>query len=120
MNQTTKYAPTTNIIIPNWIILDTLSTISSIIIKNIFQNIQTCDAGEELRAYSNGGHQDYDHTKTLKMSPFEFFFNNKSLANKLYFAAVVSKFRITIGIELDQYINIHLNNFTRIIFKQCW
>ena len=35
--------------------------------------IQPCDAVEELRAYTNGGHQDYDHTATLKMSPSDFF-----------------------------------------------
>ena len=45
MTQTTKDEPTTNIINPNWILLYTCSTISYIINKNIFQNIQPCDAG---------------------------------------------------------------------------
>ena len=65
MTQTTKEAPTTNIINPNWILLDTCSTISSIRDKNIVQNIQPCDAVEELRAYKNGGHQNHDRTTTL-------------------------------------------------------
>ena len=34
--------------------------------NNLVQNIQSCDAGEELRSYTNGGYQDYDHTATLK------------------------------------------------------
>ena len=64
MTQTIKEATTTNIINPKWILLDTCSTISSIRNKSIFQNIQPYGAGEELRAYTNGGHQDYDNTKT--------------------------------------------------------
>ena len=32
---------------------------------------------------------------------------------------MVSKFRITIDTELDPFINVHLHNGTRIIFKQC-
>ena len=32
-------------------------------------------------AYTNGGHQDYDHTATLKILPFEVFFDEKSLGN---------------------------------------
>ena len=41
--------------------------------------IQPYDAGEELMEYKNGGHQDYDHTATLKMLTFEFLFNAKLL-----------------------------------------
>ena len=70
MDQTMKYEPTTNIIDTNFILLYACSTISHIRNKNIVQNIQHCDAGEELRAHINGGHQDYDHTSTLKMLPF--------------------------------------------------
>ena len=119
MTQTIKEAPTTNIINLNWILLETFSTISSIVNKSLFQNIQPCDAGEELRAYTNGGHQDYDHTATLTLLPFEFFFNEQSLANILSFAAVASKFRITIDTEFDPFINVHLHDGTSIIFKQC-
>ena len=79
MSQTTKEAPTTNIINPNWILLDTCSTISSIRNKSLVQNIQPCDSGEELRAYKNGGHQDYDHTATLKLLPFDVFKINNTL-----------------------------------------
>ena len=73
MTQTMKDEPTTNSINPNWILFDTCSTISSIGNKNIVQNIQPCDAGDELRSYTNRVHQDYDHTTTLKMLPFTVF-----------------------------------------------
>ena len=118
MTQTTKEAPTTNIINPNWILLYSCLTISSIRNNNIVQNIQPCDSGEELRAYTNFGHQEYDHTATLKCS-FWIFFIEQSLAETLSFAAVASKFRITIDTELDPFINVHLHNSTRVIFKQC-
>ena len=32
---------------------------------------------------------------------------------------MASKFRITIDTELDPFINVHLHNSTRVIFKQC-
>ena len=71
MNQTTNYLTTTNIINPNCILLDTWLTISSVRNKNLVQSIQPCDAVEELNVYTNGGHQNYDHTTTLKHLPFE-------------------------------------------------
>ena len=59
ITHTTKEAPTTNIINPKWNLLDTCSNISSIRNKNLVHNIQPYDAGEGLRAYTNGEHQDY-------------------------------------------------------------
>ena len=47
------------------------------------------------------------------------FFNEQSLANILSFAAVAAKFRIFIDTKLDPFINVHLHDGTRIIFKQC-
>ena len=76
INQTTKEESTTNIINLNWILLDTCSTITSIRNKSLVQKIQPCDEGEELRAHTNGGHQDYDHIATLKHLPFEVFLMN--------------------------------------------
>ena len=53
------------------------------------------------------------------MLPFEFFFNKKSLKIILPFAAVASKSRITINMELEPSINVHLHYGTRMIFKKC-
>ena len=66
----------------------------------------------------NGGHQDYDHTATLKLVPFGFL-NEKYLATILSFASVASEFRVIIDTELNPSINVHLHNGTRKIFKQC-
>ena len=46
-------------------------------------------------------------------------FNEQSLANILSFAAVASKFRITINTELDPFVNLNLHDGTRIIFREC-
>ena len=46
------------------------------------------------------------------------FFNEKPLTNILSFAAVASKFRITIDTELDPSINVHPHDGILIIFKQ--
>ena len=58
--------------------LDTCSTIISTRNKNHVQNIHPCDSGEERRAYKNGGHQDYVHTRTLKCYPLDFFMGSPS------------------------------------------
>ena len=47
ITQTTKEASTTNIINPNWILLDTSSTISPIRNNNLVHNIQPFDSGEK-------------------------------------------------------------------------
>ena len=73
----------------------------------------------------NSGHTQMMDTKTIttpqisKCFTLWSFLNEQSLVNILYFAAVTSKFRITIDTELELFINIHLHNGTRIIFKQC-
>ena len=82
-------------------------------------DIQPFDAGEDLRAYTNVEHQDYDHTTTLKISPWNFFFNDISLVDILFFAAVASKFSITIDTELDPSINVQLQDGKRKILNQC-
>ena len=47
--------------------------------NNLVQKIQSCDAGEDLRAYTNGGYQDYEHTAILKMLPFKFSLMSNTL-----------------------------------------
>ena len=42
----------------------------------------------------------------------------RSLEDIISFAAVLSKFRITINTEVDPYSNLHIHDGTRMIFKQ--
>ena len=116
MTQTTKDAPTTKIINPNYILLDTWSTISFTRKNNHVQNIQPFYSGEELREYINGGNQSYVHTATLKCHPLNFLIE-QSLVSILSFVTVVSKLRITIDTEMDSTINAHLDDGTIIISR---
>ena len=55
----------------------------------------------------------------MTMLLLKVFYNEQVLANIISFSAVARKFRITIDIDLYPAINVHLNNDTIIIFKQC-
>ena len=65
-----------------------------------------------------------EDTKTMtteqptKYYLLDFLFVEQSLLNILSFAALASKFRISINTELDPSIKIHLNDGTRIVFKK--
>ena len=115
--QTTTNIPETDFINPNWILLDTCYTISSVRNRYLVKDIRACGAGEEIWAYTNGGHQDYSYTATIVMLSFEVF-KKKSLAKILSFSAVARKFRITINKDLDPAINLHPENNTIIIFNK--
>ena len=75
MLQTTNDTPSTDIIVLDWLLLDTCSTISSVKIKDFVQKIQACGSGKELWAYTNSGHQDYSYTVTMELLPSEVFKN---------------------------------------------
>ena len=53
------------------------------------------------------------------MSPFKVFFDDKYIANKIYYSTVEPKFNIIIDTELEPSINVHLHDGTRIVFNQC-
>ena len=119
ITETTKEAPKNNIINPNWILPDTFSTISSIRKK------EYCPKHPTL--WCRRGAQEIHKLWTPRLWPrrnskivtFWGFFNDKSLANMLYFTAVASNFAITIDTELYSFINVHLQEGARIIFNQC-
>lgn len=65
--QTTNNVPVNDIINPNFLLLDTCSTISYINNEDFVKDILSYDAGEELWAYENMGHQYYSYTTTTTM-----------------------------------------------------
>ena len=116
--QTTTNIPATNTINPYFILLYTCSTINSVMNRYLIQYTCSCDAGKGPWAYTNGGHQDYSYTTTMKMLAFESVYNKKSLANVISFYKVMHKSRITTNPYLDPYIKVHIDNSTSIMFKQ--
>ena len=67
--------------------------------------------------YTNGGHQDYNYTSTMKMLPFRAPPPKNPIANILYFAAVAHILRITIDTYTDYVVNTNIDNGTIIKFK---
>ena len=72
----------------------------------------------------NSGHTQMEDTKTtITTQSFKHYLfillHEKSLVNIISFAAVASKFRITIDTEFDAYINVNLHGGKRIIFNSC-
>ena len=79
MAQPTNDVPVNDTINPNWLLLDTCYTISSIKNKYIVKYICASDAGKEIWAYKNGGHQEYNYTTTTTIPPLKCFATNFSL-----------------------------------------
>ena len=119
MNQTTNGTTATDIINPDWILLDTCYTISSVRNRNLVQDFCACDTDKGLRAYNNGLHQDYNYTATMTMLKLKVFYNGNYLTKTILFAAVERKFSITIDTGLDPAINMHLSDSTIIMLKKC-
>jgi hypothetical protein len=100
---------------PNWILLDSQSTISVFCNSDFLTNIR--DSGRVLRAFTNGGYQD----STL-IGDFpnlgEVWYNEHSIANILSLADVSNVCRVTMDSAADPAMHVHrldgsLMTFTR-------
>ena len=85
MTKTTNNTPETDIINPNLIQLETYPNIRSVRNRDPVQDIRACDTGKELRAYTNGGHQDYNYTATMIMLSFKVFTIKSTLKKYSHF-----------------------------------
>ena len=72
-----------------------------------------------MRVYTNGGCQDYNQKGTLKILPFEVYFNDDSLANILLLAEVTKYFQVTMDSKNDPTIIVHVSPTSIIRFSKC-
>ena len=89
---------------PNWLLLDTCSTVSAIKNPTLLTNIRPCRAGEELHIVTNGGSKSFAHVGTLKVLPLTVHYNHKSLANILSLKDVanIPNARLTMDTMIDR------------------
>jgi hypothetical protein len=100
---------------PNWILLDSQSTISVFNNPDMLTNIR--DSGRTLRAITNGGHQD-----STKVGDFpnlgEVWFNENSIANILSLADVCNVCRVTMDSDTAHSINVHRKDGSVMTFQE--
>ena len=83
-----------NKINPNWILLDSQSTINIFNTRKLFKYIRKCKVNEQVRCFCNGGYQDTDHIREVPGIGLVYY-NKKSLANILSLSQIDSKYRVT-------------------------
>ena len=100
VSRSEKYADTD-------ILIDTGSTCSVFRNNNILINIMR--SGTIMRAVTNGGHQDSDHTG-LFPGFFEVWLNKESLLNILSMRDVRKHFRMVMDTDVEAALNIYMKN----------
>ena len=96
-----------NIIPPSWVLLDTGSTISSIMNSSLVYDFH--QSNRACRAFTNGGHIDYNIQCQFKIFPLHLFYNPDAIANILSFAEVASSYRVTMDTNTSPDILVHIS-----------
>jgi len=100
---------------PNWILLDTQSTVSVFNNPTFLTNIRPSE--HVLRAFTNGGHQDSQMIGDFaNLGPV--WFNEDSIANILSMSAVRKVCRITMDTSIEPAMLVHRRDGTIMRFKE--
>jgi hypothetical protein len=108
------------VIDPNWILLDTCSTVSVCCNPNLVQNIKPIANNDGMTIVTNGGSQYFNETADLKLLPMKVHFKEDSLANILSLSDVANLpgARITMDSEVEHAILLYYNDNV-LKFREC-
>ena len=102
---------------PNWILLDSQSTIKILNNPKLFSSIRDCNDHEVVRCYCNGGYQD---TQKISIVPGigEVYFNPNSLADIILVSDIDNEYRTTYDSDREKAFIVHntsigINKFIR-------
>jgi len=108
---------TKNILPQNWVRIDSGSSFNSFNDSTLLSDIKSCD---EMRAYSNGGHLDYEKNGTVSFLPEIDAYNNKnSLANILALSSVTKYCRVTMDSAQADCLLVHLAADETLFYEKC-
>ena len=94
-----------------WILLDSESTIDIIRDENLLRNIRRVEEGQEMRCFTNGGHQDSVLIGDLPGYD-TVWFNPESIANILSLARVSRSRRVTMDTGIENCFNVYKRDGT--------
>ena len=94
-----------------WILLDSESTIDIIRDENLLRNIRRVEEGQEMRCFTNGGHQDSVLIGDLPGYD-TVWFNPESIANILSLARVSRSRRVTMDTGIENCFNVYTRDRT--------
>ena len=80
---------------PNWILLNSCSTVSSFINPSLLSYINYFHTDTAIFSFTNCGYLDYKQSDTLNLLTLIFFYNLDSISKILALVGVTSQFRVT-------------------------
>ena len=92
---------------PSWALLNSCSTISSIMNQFLLSYIKDCHPNTAICLFTNGGHPDYKKSITMDLFPLNFFYNTYYIVNILAIVDVTGKLRVTMDTNNNYAILIH-------------
>ena len=109
------------IINPDWILLDTCSTVSVCCNKNLVRDMRECNEEDQLTIVTNGGKQIYTKIAVLKNLPIQVHFKEESLANIISFRDIanIPGVKITMDTTKERAITVMMANGSEYKFNEC-
>ena len=109
----------TDIVNPDWLLLDSCSTVTTIKNPTLATNIADCAPGDEMRLTSTGGYLDHTKACTTKFLNINGYYNPYGLANICALRDVCDKYRVTMDSANAREMHVYLDKDRFMVFKEC-